>query len=314
MKFGVAVLMILVGSNAFADRHESFRTPVKMLGAAYTVKLSLKRDLVEYEVPVWIKPDQAHSTLDRAQLKDLGWIFNNMRPDDVSLSGESLDFKEFKDAKSDWAYPPEYPKTCCYGVLGNDILKQFRLEFDPQPPAHIVWNRLMHFEENLTSRFVNGLKTIFNFHEEIIRYDGKKINLADTPFELELGKGELKFLTPRVIVPKTKLKIVKEPILRLRFLPPDRDLQIEGVAPSVAVKARDIGIRKGMRITDLNYIHSSYYDRFEVEKMFTGQQDARIEFTLEISPRDFNKDGVRKPIIYDFVNERFEEEHPPAKR
>ena len=168
----ILAAFLFVTAQAHADPVH-FRTPVKMLGTAYTIKISLRRAMVEYEVPVWIRPDLPRSLLDRAQLKDLGWIFKDVKPDGLRFSGEKIDFWNFADARTDWAYPPEYPKTCCYGVIGRDILEKYRLRFEPQKPAHIEWTRLEEGPSRGSSRFAMGLKSLFNLHEESVRYEGR---------------------------------------------------------------------------------------------------------------------------------------------
>ena len=90
------------------------------------------------------------------------------------------------------------------------------------------------------------------------------MNLSEIPFEMNLSENRITFGGPAPKPSSDKLRILSEPIFRLRFLPPDRDLVIEGFSPGIAKKAKAMGLKKGLRITELDYVPSGMYDRFEV--------------------------------------------------
>ena len=301
-------------SFAYADHNESFRTPIRRYGSAYSVKLTLKRQVTQYTIPVWIKPDQKTSSLDQSLLKDMGWTYADLRADEVSLSGEAIDHFVFKAAKSDWVAPPEYAKVCCYGVIGQDILKNFRLELDPQTPAHIVWTRIIHRGQALSSSFEHVLTELFSLHHEKIKIvgagnHGKEIDFAQTPYVLDLSEEELQFQTPRVIPIFEKLFIRPVPIFSFTFIPPDRDVQINGVAPELAKSAEHASFKKGMVITDIDTGKANWVvgtlDRQDVKEMLEGRWSKKLDFKIELSPRTNTREAVRKHVIFDFEHNTF---------
>src|ERR1700758_4159696 len=89
-------LIFLFALAANAQDNESFRTPAKVYAGAYSIKLMLKKGFTEYDIPVWVKPDQAESTLDKSFMKDLGYVDPVMVFENASISNESLDKKQFK--------------------------------------------------------------------------------------------------------------------------------------------------------------------------------------------------------------------------
>ncbi len=82
----------------------AFRTPAKLYAGAYSIKIQLKKDFTEYDIPVWIKPDQAESTIDAALLLEMGYVDKDLIFEEVKTSGVKLDVKKFKNLKSEWAF------------------------------------------------------------------------------------------------------------------------------------------------------------------------------------------------------------------
>jgi hypothetical protein len=62
--------------------------------------------------------------------------------DQVELSGMNIPMTEFLIMETDFFGPPEFVGSCCDGVLGNDFLSQFVVEFSWGPPAEVrIWPR-----------------------------------------------------------------------------------------------------------------------------------------------------------------------------
>ena len=187
------VLLIFTASAFAADVEEPFRTPAKLYGGAYSVKLVIKRKGFEYELPVWIKPDQKESSLDRSFLTDMGWIYPDLTGEEVSISGEKLNLLTFKSSHSDWANRPQFKKTCCYGIIGQDILKDYELTFIPTPPAHIEWVRISQEPRPYRKDFLAKLKSLFSIRAPNVAIGSEKEDLSKTPYTLDLSKGALTF-------------------------------------------------------------------------------------------------------------------------
>lgn len=147
-----------------AQNDESFRTPARLYAGAYTVKVQLKKDFTEYDVPFWVKPDQAESVIDASLLKDLGYEDKEIIFQEVRMSGENIEKKKFKNQKTEWAFVPDFAKSCCFGVIGRDILQNYEIHFDPKDPAHLEWISIVTKEELPPYRpaFLTELKKLFS--------------------------------------------------------------------------------------------------------------------------------------------------------
>ncbi len=172
-KLVISLSFFYFGISAFAAGElNSFRTPAKLYGSAYSVKILLKRKGFDYLVPVWVKPDQKESTLDQSLLLDLGWVYPDLKADSVSLSGARIDIVRFKNLKSDWFVSDHFGKSCCHGVIGQDILKDFVVRFDPNSPVHLEWTRISERElrkTNLTKDFSKKIKALFSVTSAVRR-------------------------------------------------------------------------------------------------------------------------------------------------
>lgn len=190
------ISFLFLVNQSFAENDANFRTPAKMYGRAYSVKLSLKRKGFEYVVPVWVKPDQKESSLDKSLLSDMGWVYADLKAEEASISGERIEQLIFKNQKSDWAAPPRFKKICCYGVIGQDILKDFEVRFDPRPPAHLEWTRIVHHgvsDAKKTKIFADMTKLLFSIQSETFNLKGEKMDLSKTPFTFNWSAKELEF-------------------------------------------------------------------------------------------------------------------------
>lgn len=188
-------LFLLFSLSAQAQDAASFRTPAKLYGRAYSVKLSLKRKGFEYVVPVWVKPDQKESSLDKSLLVDMGWIYPDLKAEEVYLSGQKIEVLNFKNQKSDWATPPKFKKICCYGVIGQDILKDFEVVFDPREPIHLEWTREVSHVEITPKKekvFFELMKSLFSITSETAKFGSEKVDFSKTPYMLDWSKRELK--------------------------------------------------------------------------------------------------------------------------
>jgi hypothetical protein len=290
---------------------DGFRTPAKLLGSAFTVKLTINRDGTEYVVPVWVKPDQATSSLDRELLKDMGWTYADTRADDVNLSGHEIDHVNFKNVKSDWAYYPTFARICCYGVIGQDILKDFDLRFDPQAPAHIEWRKQPDPQNSSPGKpqkdFKAALASLFNLKTEKVKVRGKEVDLSETPYDVDLLHKNLKIDEHRKILGEDKLKIRDKPIFAFSFIPSSRDVRIEKVAADVAESAKSVGIKNGYLVKDINFVPTSQYDQFEITALLRGKVKTSLPITIEFRAKTMKVDDVRRTFNFDFVKNEFTE-------
>ena len=196
---GVVTLPTISGlptvSQPAPQAQNVFRTPAKLYGGAYSIKLSIKRDKFEYELPVWVKPDQKESSLDKSLLHEMGWVYPDLRADQVLLSGEKMVVKNFKNQRSDWAGKPDFPKPCCYGVIGQDILKDYQLTFVPTAPAHIEWIRIENEVDQLKLKqdFLAKLRAIFSIRKQKVAIGSQKEDLSKATYTLDVSQGELIF-------------------------------------------------------------------------------------------------------------------------
>jgi hypothetical protein len=275
----ITVANLMVAPTASAQNNEVFRTPAKQYAGAMSVKMQLRKGFTEYTVPMWIKPDQAVSTLDPVLIKELGFEDRKYDFETVKLSGELVDHEHYQPMKSEWAFVPDFPKSCCHGVIGRDILKEYEIRVVPGTPAHIEWRRLISKPATtaLKPAFLSELKKLFSLSVEM-----------DRPFVLNLQEGELKFEGP----------VVKhEPVLFSFFIvPPDREIQVTAFAPKVESAAASVGFATGTIITSINSQEVGKMDRWLVEKFLRGEKAPALTFITR----------AKKEFRYDFKTRRFE--------
>jgi hypothetical protein len=276
ISFGMANL--LFSASASAQNNEVFRSPAKQYAGAMSVKMQLRKGFTEYTVPMWIKPDQAVSTLDPVLMKELGFEDRKFDFETVKISGELVDHEHYQSMKSEWAFVPDFAKSCCHGVIGRDILKEYEIRVVPGTPAHVEWRRLISKPElpPLKPAFLAELKKLFSLSVEM-----------DRPFVLNLQEGLLKFDGPE---PK------HEPVLFSFFIvPPDREIQVTAFAPKVQATAASAGFATGTIITSINGQEVGKMDRWLVEKYLRGEKSQ----TLTLVTR------AKKEFSYDFKARRF---------
>ncbi len=252
----------LFSVDSFSQNNESFRTPAKLYAGAYSVKVQLRKGLTEYDVPFWIKPDQAESTVDQALLKDLGYVDKEIIFDEVKISGERLDKKKFKNLKSEWAFVPDFAKSCCFGVIGRDLLEDFEIRFNPESPTHLEWNRIITKEnsEPYSATYLKLLKKLFSFEQTL-----------DIPFVLNLQERKLDF--EGKVIPE------KKSLFKFFFVPPERVIRVTDILTNDKVAAKKVGFVPGLIITHINGEKVSGLDRWVIEKYLRGEKGAALKFT-----------------------------------
>jgi len=270
----ILLLSLCFLSNSFAQDTVSFRTPAKLYAGAYSIKLMLKKDFTDYDVPVWIKPDQAESTLDASFMKDLGYVDRVMEFEEATISNENLEKKKYKNLMSEWAFVPDFAKSCCYGVIGRDILDDYEIRFDPKSPVHLEWTHLKSKSPiKLTSSFLAKLKETFNLK-----------HADENPFTLNLQEQKLKF---------EKVERKSWPMLfNFAFIPPARDLKIQSILPLNAAAAKKIGFKVGMVVTQVNDLRVNSLDRWQIEKYFRGEVTPSVKI--------LTKNGHQ--YVFDFIS------------
>jgi hypothetical protein len=123
--FCVFFLSLSVGAADLPIK--KFRTPVRMVGDQATVKLTLKQGIGQYVINAWLNPTALISVLDETQIREIGWRGESRDWLSVKLGVVTLPITRFAWGKSDLAYLPDYPNTCCVATIGSDILKQYDL-------------------------------------------------------------------------------------------------------------------------------------------------------------------------------------------
>ena len=288
----------------FADNQDlsTFRTPAKRYGAAYSVKVTLVRNGENYVIPMWIKPDQKFSSIDPGQLAFSGWDPKETKADDVILSGEHLGAWTFRPSRSDWAVKPEYPKNCCEGVMGQDILRFYKLRFDPRNPVHIEWT---HVGSNgsdsagAKSEFEKRLSKLFSVNSEVIRIGGDQFDLSTTPFELDFPGRRVTFEQE----PFLSRAGVKDPVIHFDFTPIERNLNVKRIHSLNPSFARKLGLNEGVQVHELNGKPVSAMTRFEIEELLRGKKGKTLEIGFLKDSRNLEKSKV----IFDFEKNEFTE-------
>ncbi|MBU6154100.1 MAG: hypothetical protein KGP28_07345 [Bdellovibrionales bacterium] len=297
--FGFGVMLSFLG-KAFAA--ESFRTPAKRYGSAYSIKVALYRSGVEFVVPMWVKPDQKESSIDPRQMVFMGWTFKDSVAEDVVISGRHFGKKQFKTARSDWVVKPEYPKNCCMGVIGQDFLKQYRLRFDPAFPAHIEWtgsagNSSMSQNAKTEREFELRIHPLFSVRSEVIRVGANRYDLAATPFVLDFPLRTVSFeKAAMVLLPGRSM-----PFLKVDFSVRDRGLSLVEVRMGDRKSAMELGLKEGVRITELNGVPVSAMSYYEIESLLKGQKGRALEIGfLKNAPN-----AQKTKVMFDFEKNEF---------
>lgn len=279
---------------------EVFRTPAKRYGAAYSIKVELVRDGFHYVIPVWIRPDQRVSTLDPGQLRFTGWSYQDYRAEELILSGHAVGGKVFQSARSDWAVKPEYPKNCCMGVIGQDLLSQYRVRFDPRPPVHIEWSRIPSGSSAIkpVKGFEEQLKPLFTTRSEIIQIKGNRYNMGSTPFELDLSAQKLVFeQSGHAGLEQSRAR----PVFQYEFFGFGRDMGVTALIGSDARNAHRLGFEPGVRVQELDGVPVSGMTRAEVDSYLRGRKGRELEigFTKKSAKEE------KSTLIFDFEKNEF---------
>ncbi|NDG83895.1 MAG: hypothetical protein EBX52_02530 [Proteobacteria bacterium] len=293
--------LLLICGTASAAEGESgdFRTPATRYGSAYSVKVTLVGDDGIFVVPMWVKPDQKTSVLDPGQLSFMGWNPKNLRAKDVILSVEHLGAWSFQAGRSDWAVKPEYPKNCCAGVIGQDILKFYRLRFDPREPAHVQWSHVGTDGKDAAGEkheFERKLGALFSVKSGLVRLGKEHYDLSVTPFELDFPGKRLTFET----LPAKVRTGAAKPVFDFEFTSIQRDLEIRNWNSQSAGTARNFGLSTGARVRELNGVPVSTLTRYEIEEILRGKKGKVLEIGYVKDPAkqekskvyfDFDKNG-----------------------
>ena len=278
----------------------NFRTPAKLYGTAYSIKVTLKRDGTEFVAPFWVKPDQAQSSIDLKMMAELGWYYQDARIDEMKLADQVMTPPPFKKMKSDWAFVPEFPRTCCYGILGQDFLKRYQILFSPNLPTHLEWNELDDVEEASKKKAPASLASLFNLHSDVVEFQKAKLDLADVPYELNLARGQLQFKASPT-TPKQKKLWRKLPIFKFSIMPPIRILKITSIDASVLKSAQAVGLKLGSVIWGVQSESVIFLDQFFIQRALKGRNDAKLELLVS----DSLKISKRRTVFFDFEKGEF---------
>jgi|GEM_PF-2321471 len=304
--------MLLV-SSAWANPDREFRTPAKRYGGAYSVLVSLYRNGVEFVVPMWVRPDQKESTIDPTQLVFMGWTFKEPRTEDLVIAGQHFGKKTFKVARSAWALKPEYPKNCCMGVLGRDFLSGYRLRFDPASPVHIEWFEVEQAPPATAGtmknaqeirRFEASIPSLFSVRSEVVRLDSRQFDLASTPFVLDFVNRKLTFEREPMVL----LKGRPHPIVKFDIAGWSRALSVTEISAPDSARAKDLGLKKGTQITELNGTPVSGLNSYEIESILKGRKSKSVEIGFlknSTSPAIELKKAEKSKVIFDFEKNEF---------
>lgn len=285
----ISATILLFSLNASAQNNEFFRTPAKLYAGAYTLKVQFKKDFTEYDVPMWVKPDQAESSIDASLLKDLGYEDKEIVFHEVKISGERIEKKKYKNQKTEWAFVPDFAKACCFGVIGRDILEDFEIRFVPLEPTHIEWTRIISRTDlpKYKPAFLNDLKKLFSLHQPL-----------DVPYKLNLQERKLEF--EGKIVPSAPA------LFSFFFIPPNRELKVTGILPKYSASAKKAGFTAGLVITQINDQSALVMDRWVIEKFLRGEKGSTLRLTTD----------KNKEYVFDFTSQVFkvEVQKEPAKK
>ncbi|NDF14715.1 hypothetical protein EB061_05270 [bacterium] len=296
-------LLMIPARLAMAEAlpEEGFRTPAKRYGAAYSIKVDLVKDGLHYVIPVWIKPDQMESTLDPGQMRFTGWATKGNTADQVILSGYSVGERKFKLARSDWAVKPEYPKNCCMGVIGQDLLSHFRLRFDPGPPAHIHWTWIEPVNpahRGAARGFQDQLRLLFTTRSEIIEVKGARYNMGSTPFLLDVSAQKL------VFEPAGQARVEglrSSPLFSYEFIGFSRDVGVISIDAPGAQKAGRMGFVPGAMVKELDGVPVSGMTRAEIDSYLRGRKGRELRIGFEKK----SATGEKSTLIFDFQKNEF---------
>jgi hypothetical protein len=311
MKLGffLGLMGILIGSLPAPSVASVFHTPARRFGSAYSIKMTVWRDSFSYVVPVWIRPDRAKSSLDPGQLRFMGWPYPDLKADEVEISGMPIPIKSFRSERSDLAFSPEFAKNCCLGVIGQDVLEQYRLYFEPGPPARIRWERLPEPARG-SALNVKQWESLFSVRSPKIRWKGEVWDLSRAPWSLDLSSESVRFDARAQVSPG---EAPRDPLLTFDFIPGSRKLRVRGLKSSEVRDAAAFGLKPGAVVTELNDESVAALDRYEIDEILGGKKTGKIKIT-------FLKDLLREEsekVVFDFKSHEFTQTRTvptPARR
>jgi hypothetical protein len=324
-----------------------FRAPTRRFEGYYTIRLDLRVGLRTVSGQFLIDPSSPHSVVSPAWLIAQGvqpnWIevpeampahvrvragdgatglAKTVSFSDVTASGYTLAIHRFQLFEiSEIFDEPESPVPCCSGILGQDFLSRYVIDFDPENPSELrVWPASGHRESQkpywveLRRTQVRGQPPgvsdfVASCSPRVRAYGIPK--LCDPPAEaLRDSIGSMIFDVPNGRLWYSE-KEAKAPIYHnqsgLRFsydyVKKDRALVVKwiGKTPGARQLAHE-GLRVGDVILEVDAIPASHLDLWEVNRRLAGVYGDTV--TLKWSSRGKFKVSPFSVILHETVGDR----------
>ncbi len=275
------------------------RAPVRLWNGLDSIRLSVKaagktlngRFLVDSRVnqsvispswlenqgvyPVWIEVPRAPlvSVFGKGLWKEQRQLGRKARVDGVEISGLDLPLTDFVLLQTDFFEPPETVGHCCDGVLGNDFLRLYPIEFRRGPPPEMmIWPR-ENFVGPPGSSWVeirtsdSGIASVEGGTSKVLPSDSVTFDLPHgrlwfsngVPLGANQAKRELQ-------KNRSGLKLVYV------FQAGERVLRVSEIqSKSPAQKLSDAGLRPGMIITSIDSVPAGDLDTWEMQRRLNGE-------------------------------------------
>lgn len=155
------LLLALHSVSAFATKL-TVRTPAKYLDDRFTINVEFQYGKMKYVVPFFVDPNVKTSIFDLRQFGALAYLGKKPVWDKILISGYDLGIKTFKNGDAEEAFMPNFVRSCCYGILGQDILKDFQVVAFDDVPAYIEWFKIDPSTQDKPTFFVREKKFLWD--------------------------------------------------------------------------------------------------------------------------------------------------------
>ena len=196
----------------------------------------------------------------------------------TEVGGTPLDHWQYWLTDTEIFSPPQYRAACCDGVIGLDVLRKFAVTFDPSHPAALqFWKR---------DRFSLGATVQW----QPVRIESplawQKWVWTEKPSTLDLSNGRWWFpqgdQLPAASTNKTGLTVTYQDVNQ------ERSLRVQSVkSGSAAWSLRRAGLKPGLEITQINGVHTTDLDQWQVDQILAGKkgQTVMLEWATAEGPR-----------------------------
>jgi hypothetical protein len=195
-------------------------------------------------------------------------LANTARVEKVYMSGVTIPIYDFLIFDTERFFPPTSLKSCCDGVLGDDFLRLFAVEFSPEAPTEVKLFERKGFSLGTEAPYVD----IESDQGDAL----KKATAGKSAFTIDLAQGRIWFSKANF----EKKNLTNQSGLKLQFRfnkTKDRTLYVSEIKKtSLAESLIQAGLKIGSSILSIDAKPCVDMDQWEVDQRLTGRYGKTI--------------------------------------